>query len=410
MIWRLMALLLLTSMDCAAQKGERIGRFTFREFSGGVVLLKVKFEDVPDSLNFILDTGCGACSLDSLTCTEFGISARPTDSVVSGIGGRRRAYLISNRSVNIQGVNIKGLDFYLNDYALLSSVYGIKIDGLLGYNFFKQYVVAIDYEHSVIDLYKPDGFQYPPGGQILRPSLHTIPFEVHEVNDNRRMQPSLYYDSGAGLPLLLSERAVKDSNLLISNRVPVVVQAEGMGGKVQMRLTVLKEFRLGKYKFKNVPAYLYSDHLNILTYPMVHGILGNEIMRRFNVIYNYPHAEIYIKPNKRYNTPFDYSYTGMSFYDHDGKVIVEDIVSGSPADVSGFLSGDEIVGIGINFSGNVQEYKDMINVPDTTLKIAIRRKGALESVLMRTGNILQYTRNFYGRRPKRSGFLQGKGL
>jgi hypothetical protein len=48
--------------------------FPFRQFTGGVVLIKAKFADYPDSLNFILDTGSGGISLDSTTCDRLQIN------------------------------------------------------------------------------------------------------------------------------------------------------------------------------------------------------------------------------------------------------------------------------------------------------------------------------------------------
>src|SRR5215469_9671154 len=47
-----------------------ITTFPFTVFTGGVILLKAKLNDFPDSLNFILDTGSGGISLDSQTCVR----------------------------------------------------------------------------------------------------------------------------------------------------------------------------------------------------------------------------------------------------------------------------------------------------------------------------------------------------
>jgi hypothetical protein len=35
--------------------------------------------------------------------------------------------------------------------------------------------------------------------------------------------------------------------------VPVATQAEGLGGKMLMKLTTVKEVNIGPYKFKDVP-------------------------------------------------------------------------------------------------------------------------------------------------------------
>src|ERR1700720_2479480 len=47
-----------------------ITTFPFTVFTGGVILMKARLGDFPDSLNFILDTGSGGISLDSATVTR----------------------------------------------------------------------------------------------------------------------------------------------------------------------------------------------------------------------------------------------------------------------------------------------------------------------------------------------------
>jgi hypothetical protein len=42
-------------------------RVKFTQLTGGVILLQGQFGNFPDTMNFILDTGSGAISLDSTT-------------------------------------------------------------------------------------------------------------------------------------------------------------------------------------------------------------------------------------------------------------------------------------------------------------------------------------------------------
>ncbi|MBU0985076.1 MAG: hypothetical protein KKA42_14475, partial [candidate division Zixibacteria bacterium] len=35
------------------------------------------------------------------------------------------------------------------------------------------------------------------------------------------------------------------------------------------------------------------------------GILGNDLMRRFNTVYDYPHSRLFLKPNQTFGVPFD---------------------------------------------------------------------------------------------------------
>jgi len=59
-------------------------------------------------------------------------------------------------------------------------------------------------------------------------------------------------------------------------------QAQGMGGKANMQITTVKEVKVGPYRFRNVPTYLFEDQYNVTSYPSLAGLVGNDILRRFD--------------------------------------------------------------------------------------------------------------------------------
>lgn len=154
-----------------------------------------------------------------------------------------------------------------------------------------------------------------------------------------------------------------------------------------MRLTVIKEVRIGPYKFQSVPTYLYKDDYNVTSYPFTGGLLGNDLLRRFNIVYNYPSREIHLSPNSHFNENFDYAYTGLGIYYEDGKIVVEDVIPGSPADKARFKLGDEVVAVDKNFSLNIQIYKNILQTPNVSLKVIVRRNGILKELTINTKSI-----------------------
>ena len=155
-----------------------------------------------------------------------------------------------------------------------------------------------------------------------------------------------------------------------------------------MSLTVVKEVKVGPYKFRNVPVYVFDDEFNITQYPVLGGLLGNDIMRRFNVTLNYPEQQIYIKPNKRYNDSFDYSYSGLGMYLIEGAITVTDIMKKSPAEEAGFVQGDIVLGVDNDLSGNIQSYKTHLQNAGEKVKVLVSRKGELMVITMKIRSIL----------------------
>jgi predicted metalloprotease with PDZ domain len=155
-----------------------------------------------------------------------------------------------------------------------------------------------------------------------------------------------------------------------------------------MELTLLREVKLGPYRFRNVPVLIFEDENNVTSYPYMCGLVGNDILRRFNVILNYPKGDIHITPNKSYNESFDYSYAGIELYLVRGLIIVGDVARNSPAAEAGILEGDEVIGINKNFSQNLNQYKIALQVPNEKIKLILRRDGKLMEIEFKIRSIL----------------------
>jgi C-terminal processing protease CtpA/Prc len=152
-----------------------------------------------------------------------------------------------------------------------------------------------------------------------------------------------------------------------------------MGGKANMMITTMKEFRFGPYRFRNVPTHIFDDVYNITSYPYLAGLIGNDVLRRFNIILNYDKRTFYLTPNTHFRDPFDYSYTGLGLYWTDGQIRVGDVMKDSPADLAGFRVDDVVIGMNNNLSQNLQLYKSMMqNVGDKIKFLISRPEGLLE--------------------------------
>ncbi len=363
--------------------------FKFEQLTGGIIILRATLNNLPDTLNFVLDTGSGGISLDTLTALYYQLPIEPSDRTVRGIGGIKPIHYYKNGTLHFPGLDVDKLDFHINDYEILTSVYGMRIDGIIGYSFLRRYIVALDYDKQVMSIYTPGTFKYPKNGSFLSPSFASIPITKHQVQDEKSYLLNLYFDTGAGLCVLMSERLMKDSTFLSKNKKSVNTQVEGLIGKINMRLTTMKKMRIGKYKFSKVPIHVYDDSLNVLGYPSVAGLLGSDLLRRFNLVINYPDRLIHLTPNSHIRDAFDYSYTGMNYYFIDGKIIITEIQQGSPAEQAGLMPGDVIFGIENNFSNNINQYKLMLQHPGQKVRILIFRNTVPNMIELKVGSILK---------------------
>ncbi len=156
---------------------------------------------------------------------------------------------------------------------------------------------------------------------------------------------------------MLSQDFVEDSALLQKKRKLWPKEGEGIGGKIGMNLTVVKELKLGPYRFRNIPTYIFEDVFNVTSYPYLGGLIGNDILRRFNVIFNYAKRDIHLVPNSHFSDPFDYSYSGIELYYINGQIEMGSVAEGSPAEIAGYKARRCCVAVNNDFSQNFNKYK-----------------------------------------------------
>lgn len=392
-LFLLFSILFITPAICGQEEfidppSRELTKINFTQFTGGIIVFKALLDDFKDSLTFVLDTGSGGISLDSTTVTTLGLEPSDPERMIRGIGGTRKVGFLKNRRLKINNLVVDSLNFHIIDYEVLSALYGEKIDGIVGYSILSRYIVKIDYENQQMSFWTNGTIKYPRGGYTMRPRITTIPYLSSEVKDASKQEFNYLFDVGAGLTVLFSEDYMEEKKFLKTKRKRYLKQGEGLGGKVSFGLSVMKELKIGPYKFRNVPINIFDDEHNITSYPVFGGLIGNDVFRRFNCILNYRSRQIHIVPNKFFRDPFDYAYSGLELYLVEGSAIIGDIPKGSPADIAGLQPGDEVLAVNKKFGMTLNELKHALQAVYGRVEIIIKRDDALEVKKMNVINIL----------------------
>ena len=356
---------------------QPITEFPFQMLTGGVIIISAKVDVIPDSLHFVLDTGSGGISLDSSTVEIYNVETEPSDRIIRGIAGIRKVEFANNLKLFLPGLTVEGLNFHVNDYQILTEVHGMKIDGIIGYSLLSRYIVKVDYDKKTIAILEPGYIRYPRGGTVLKPTLGTIPIVRATSLSAREIYARYYFDTGAGLNVLFNSAFVRDSSIFSKNRRLYPTVAQGLGGKAFLDMAIIRRFRLGRYTFRKVPIHIFNDDFNVTSYPFLVGLIGNDLLRRFNLIINYPQGEIHMLPNSAFNDSFDYSYSGLGLINYGGHIEVSDVLPGSPAEAAGLLPGDRILSVGNHLNNHLPTYRTALQVPSARVRILAYRNNQL---------------------------------
>ncbi|MFY1047434.1 PDZ domain-containing protein [Chryseobacterium sp. GP-SGM7] len=272
-------------------------------------------------LTFLLDTGVAENTIFSLENKEMALTSMEKMKF-SGLGGNasiegfksdKNIGKIGNHFVN----NSLSLFIILDESFNISPHVGIPVNGIIGYHFFKDYPIIIDYSSKKItvfndlELFRKRIKKFDQLSISVEKNKPYINTEVEMTNVKN--ESKLLIDLGNSDAIWLFPVLIKD---FVYNRPNIEdFLGRGFNGDIFGKRSRIHNFYFGKFKF-NKPLTAMPDEYSIQHLSLVKdrkGSLGSEIMRRFTVAFDYPNEKLYLRKNKNYEDPFHFNMSGLDF-------------------------------------------------------------------------------------------------
>lgn len=307
--------------------------------------------------NFILDTGVNFIILTNPDLAKtLNLTVLKTIDVKGlGEGKDTRAGVVGDLDLRIGNVEGKFFSAAILPFEEISfsNYVGMPIDGIIGYDLFKSFIVKIDYNKEVISMVRPDGFRagrkflhFPLKIESMRPYIYTI----SRLPDGKEVRVKLIVDTGAGHPVSLEPGS--DSSIIVPAGGLKSRLGIGLNGPIDGKLGRIPEIMFDGIGLKNVVCSfpVYQNAALHKPADSRNGNLGNEILSRFTVIFDFPHELIYLKSNNTLKRPFEYDMSGLDLIAAGNEYrnyIVTGTDPGSPAERAGLKENDILLFINL---------------------------------------------------------------
>lgn len=338
-----------------------------------MVVIKLSIND-KGPFNFVMDTGVGLMIITDPSLVDTLKVNKNHVLKLRGFGENDAfdAYASPVLNIDIPGLTSFGINAAVmkTDQFGLSNYAGMPIHGLLGYEFFNNLAVKIDFGDSTMTVYRPrDTRRFAKGEQIpitiedRKPYLETNVTMPGEV----KKKVKLVVDLGAGHPLSLENIPPKAQ---LQKKCIHANLGVGFSGPINGFISRINEIDLGKYKIKDVIASFPQDD-SVKKYLKVKrdGNLGLGLLKKFTVVFDYHGNAIYLKRGPNFKAPFEQDMSGLEYYadgDNFKRIIISRVEPGSAGDKIGLEKNDEIVSI--NFkpiaSMSLEEVDDLFKSRD----------------------------------------------
>lgn len=276
---------------------------------GDNIFVKIKYRSI-DSLLFVFDTGASGTIMDSLTAIRAGLSTMNLKKAIAyGSGGAQSYSIASNQTLSLSdAVEINPVSLVLMNMEPLRKASGHRIDGIIGYDILKKYIASMNFIRKEITFYNNmqsvDTIDYVAIPVEFSKGINIPRFPlIIGVENGKTFTGKVMFDSGAATTLLISapfsnfhhlNREICDSKIAYSRGLNAVNTAENV---------TISSMNIGNFKFGKMVVHLTKDD-NALPKDGYMGLIGMNIINRFDVILNYVDRKIYLKPNINYGKFF----------------------------------------------------------------------------------------------------------
>ncbi|TDE29923.1 PDZ domain-containing protein [Flavobacterium ranwuense] len=283
-----------------------------------LVFVPIKVNGI--ELNFLLDTGVAETILFSLEDKKEVRFFNAEKILLKGLGSQAAVEGLKSTNNILEFSSLKNrnhmLYIVLDPDFNLSSHIGIPVNGIIGYQFFRNNLVEINYRKKRVIVYKDTD----KNRTKIEKKFSTIPITIEKskpylkstvYQDNRNVPVKLLIDVGNSDAIWLFQGRSELIKVPLKNFDDFL--GRGFSGDIEGKRGRIQKLQMADFEFNN-PVVAFPDSISIRNVTMVPdrmGSVGGEIMKRFTVIFDYQKQQMYLKKNSDYSAPFSYNKSGV---------------------------------------------------------------------------------------------------
>lgn len=345
-------------------------------------------------LSFLLDSGVRKPIIFNLLHVNDSIAYRNTETILLrglGKGEPVKALRSKNNIFKIgNAINLNQTMYMVfNDKLNFSPRLGVPVHGIIGYDLFKDFVVEINYTNKVIKLHDPAKYEYKDCKKCETFDLEfnsDKPYFNISVDVNKKKIPvKLLIDSGGSDALWLFDD--KEKGLALDKKYFEDFLGYGLSGSVYGKRSRVDKIYIKSFVLNNVNV-AFPDSASVSyvrQFKERNGSFSGNLLKRFNVIMDYPNSKITLKKNRYFKEPFSYNKSGLEVSQTGIQIVKEQDkkfeIANNPVVSSDNVSKNNQVAF-------VTKYK--FNVKPSYSVIEMQKDSPAERVGLRIGDVLTH--------------------
>lgn len=298
----------------------------------------------------VFDTGSPYTCVDSIFVADSNLQYnRVVEGRMGGAGNNQQTVRVI---LNELTYTVSDQEYVSNISPIiqLKPIVGDYADGILGIDNMGEKVITIDYvgEQMAFEdqLGSTEGYTSIPiryGNNRIYVPL-TIAISEGKIIEGEGLMDLGSSGSVELTSVVVQEYALKD----ITPQIRFSTAVGGIGGEASGSYFRAKSASVGGFTLNDIVMGLSFNTGGAFASKEYIGIVGNDFWERFDMIIDLPGERLFLRPNTKFNDPFDSPVRGFSYTDRSrtlGYWVVNSLSEESNAEKAGLRNGDHIMAV-----------------------------------------------------------------
>ena len=184
-----------------------------------------------------------------------------------------------------------------NPDVLPTGIAAHDIDGMLGWNVFEGKQVEIDYDHNLLIIHSqlPSNLKGYAKSKLEFTHSYGYVSGTFEIA-GKKYTGNFFMDTGSDQAIILDSAWVSHQNFPRDLKlIKTSILSDPRGVKYETKVVQAPLFKINSFTLANIPTLILGGK-NPFRFEI--NYLGNDLLKRFNIIMDFQHDYLYLKPNK----------------------------------------------------------------------------------------------------------------
>ncbi len=300
------------------------------------ITIRVPIQMFGKTLYFIVDSGSTISGVDVRYMPDLGKAIENVQaSAVNSPGPWLTIYRCPDGTVADIPIGINSIA--VMDLTMIGKISGSPCDGVLGMDFLRQHVIAIDLDRKVMTLSNniPDDASR---GELAIP-LRSIRGQHVAVDATVNQVPTqLMIDTGDSGSVSLNSTDWKQVFATGHAKIRTILAGGASGDPMRISAARINSLKISSHYYSNLVATLVNN-------PGAPSTLGLKFLRRHIVTFDFANQTLYLRPSSLFTEIESADMSGLHIIRQGSDTVIYAVDDGSPAAEAKLAAGDVIESI-----------------------------------------------------------------